>query len=195
SPPRSPPPRPGWRAPGYGPRASSRSPATSRPHGPRCADRPPRASTSAAPSCPTIRSTSSACTSRAASRPGPTPSSPPRRPPPPPPRAGGAAARSGPARAAPTPRHFQTTWATLRRSPPSGLDLGGTILPDDQIDLVGLYVARGIPAGAYALVTGESPDDYWYVLPITVALAAIAIVFAWALIRAIRRDLLPARAT
>jgi hypothetical protein len=97
------------------------------------------------------------------------------------------------ARVEPITRHFQTTWATLRRSPPAGLDVGGTILPDDQIDLVGLYVARGIPAGAYALVTGESPDDYWYVMPITVALAAIAIVFAWALIRAVRRDLLPAR--
>ncbi len=103
-------------------------------------------------------------------------------------------ARLWAARVEPITRHFQTTWATLRRSPPAGLDVGGTILPDDQIDLVGLYVARGIPAGAYALVAGESPDDYWYVLPITVALAAIVIVFGWALIRAIRRDLLPARA-
>ncbi|HEX3478173.1 MAG TPA: hypothetical protein VHT91_24295 [Kofleriaceae bacterium] len=102
-------------------------------------------------------------------------------------------ARLWAARVEPIPRHFQTTWAALRRSPPAGLDVGGTILPDDQIDLVGLYVARGIPAGAYALVAGESPDDYWYVMPITVALAAIVIVFAWALIRAIRRDLLPAR--
>jgi len=105
------------------------------------------------------------------------------------------AAKLWAARVEPITRHFQTTWATLRRSPPAGLDVGGTVLPDDQIDLVGLYVARGIPAGAYALVTGESPDDYWYVMPITVALAAIAIVFAWALIRAIRRDLLPARTT
>jgi hypothetical protein len=99
------------------------------------------------------------------------------------------------ARVEPIARHFQNRWATLRRSPPAGLDIGGTILPDDQVDLVGLYVARGIPAGAYAVVAGESPDDYWYVMPITVALAAIVIVFAWALIRAIRRDLLPARAT
>src|SRR5262249_23738137 len=66
-------------------------------------------------------------------------------------------ARLWAARVEPITRHFQTTWATLRRSPPSGLDLGGTILPDDQIDLVGLYVARGIPARAYALVTPASP--------------------------------------
>jgi len=99
------------------------------------------------------------------------------------------------ARVEPITRHFQTTWAALRRSSPAGLDVGGAAVPDDQIDLVGLYVARGIPAGAYALVAGESPGDYWYVLPITVALAVIALVFAWALIRAIRRDLLPVRAT
>jgi hypothetical protein len=97
------------------------------------------------------------------------------------------------ARVEPITRHFQATWATLRRSPPAGIDVGGTILPDDQIDLVGLYVTRGIPAGAYALVSGESPEDYWYVMPITVALGVIAIVFGWALVRAIRRDLLPPR--
>ena len=97
------------------------------------------------------------------------------------------------ARVEPVTRHHETTWGALRRSPPSGLDLGsGQIAPDDQVDLVGLFVTRGIPAEAYALVTGESPDDYWYVLPITVALAVIALVFAWALIRAVRRDLAPA---
>jgi len=97
------------------------------------------------------------------------------------------------ARVEPVTRHHETTWGALRRSPPSGLDLGGgQIAPDDQLDLVGLFVTRGIPAEAYALVTGESPDDYWYVLPITVALAVIALVFAWALIRAVRRDLVPA---
>ncbi|HEX7746798.1 MAG TPA: hypothetical protein VF462_16250, partial [Micromonosporaceae bacterium] len=98
------------------------------------------------------------------------------------------------ARVEPITRHYQTTWATLRRSPPAGLDVGGATLPDEQIDLIGLYVARGIPHGAYALITGESPDDYWYILPITVALAVILLVFAWALVRAVRRDLLPARA-
>jgi hypothetical protein len=91
-------------------------------------------------------------------------------------------------------RHLQTTWATLRKSPPAGLDFGGQLLPDAQIELVGLYVPRALPADAYAVVTGEVPDDYWYVMPITVALAAILLVFAWALVRAIRRDLVPARA-
>jgi hypothetical protein len=97
------------------------------------------------------------------------------------------------ARVEPVTRHLETTWATMRKSPPAGLDLGGQLLPDAQIELVGLYVARDIPADAYVVVAGEVPDDYWYVMPITVALAAILLVFSWALVRAIRRDLLPAR--
>jgi hypothetical protein len=66
-------------------------------------------------------------------------------------------------------------------------------VPDAQIDLVGLYVPREIPSEAYALLAGEKPQDYWYVTWIAVALAAIGLVFAWALVRAARRDLFPAR--
>lgn len=98
------------------------------------------------------------------------------------------------ARVEPVTRHHRTTWSTVRKSPPAGLDVGGQVLPDGELELVGLYVSRGIPADAYALVTGELPEDYWYVMPITVVLAAILLVFAWALVRAIRRDLVPARA-
>jgi len=96
-------------------------------------------------------------------------------------------------RVEPVTRHYQTTWGALRKSPPAGLDVGGTVLPDAQLELIGLYVAAGIPADAYALVTGELPADYWYVPWITAALAVILLVFAWALVRAIRRDLVPSR--
>src|SRR6185503_5709494 len=88
-------------------------------------------------------------------------------------------------RVEPVMRHYRTSWAVLRKSPPAGFDVGGSVVPDGEIELVGLYVSRGIPADAYALVTDELPDDYWYVMPITIALAAILLVFAWALIRAI----------
>jgi hypothetical protein len=98
------------------------------------------------------------------------------------------------ARIEPVTRRYETTWSALRTSSPAGLTFSGASLPDAQIELVGLYAARAIPDDAYALVTGESPEDYWYVMPITVALAAILLVFAWALIRAVRRDLVPARA-
>jgi hypothetical protein len=104
------------------------------------------------------------------------------------------AARLFDARIEPVTRHAQTTWGALRASPPTALAIGGAPVPDAQIDLIGLYVLRDIPDGAYAVVTGEVPTEYWYVMPITVALAAILLVFAWALIRAVRRDLLPTRA-
>jgi len=98
------------------------------------------------------------------------------------------------ARVEPITRHEKTTWSALRASPATALAFGGAPVPDAQLDLVGIYALRGIPDDAYAVVAGELPTDYWYVLPITIALAVIALVFAWALIRAVRRDLLPTRA-
>lgn len=94
------------------------------------------------------------------------------------------AARLWAARVEPVTKHTDTTWGALRT----------TALPDAQIDLVGLYVTRTIPSDAYVLITSERPADYWYVLPITVALIGIGLVFLWALVRAVKRDLLPARA-
>jgi len=99
------------------------------------------------------------------------------------------------ARVEPVTHHYETTWATLKISTPAGLNVGSsTLIPDGQVDLVGVMVTRPIPSDAYALITGEQPDDYWYVLPITIALALIGLVFAWALVRAVRRDVLPTRA-
>jgi hypothetical protein len=97
------------------------------------------------------------------------------------------------ARVEPVTHHFETTWSALAGSSPAGFTVNGTTIPDGELDLVGLYVARGIPSDAYALITGEKPADYWYVLPVSIALAIIALVFAWALVRAVRRDLIPAR--
>lgn len=92
------------------------------------------------------------------------------------------------ARVEPVTRLFETTWASLSVVP-AGFAVNGTTIPDAQIDLIGIYAQRGIPAGAYALITGEHPEEYWHVLPVTIALAAIALIFAWALVRAIKREL------
>ncbi|CAN5121265.1 hypothetical protein BH11MYX1_BH11MYX1_52390 [soil metagenome] len=100
-----------------------------------------------------------------------------------------------PTRLEPSTHHFETTWSALRGSSPAGFAVAGTTIPDAQIDLLGLYVARSLPSDAYALITDENPADYWYVLPITVALAAIGLIFAWALVRAVKRDLLSPTAT
>ncbi len=98
------------------------------------------------------------------------------------------------ARVEPVTLHRAGTWGDLKKSGPEGFTLGGATTPDAQVDIVGVFVTQPIPDDAYALVTGEFPKDYWYVLPITIALALIGLLFAWALVRAIRRDLLPARA-
>ncbi len=97
------------------------------------------------------------------------------------------------ARVEPITRHLEATWGALRGSPAGQLALGGSV-PDAQLELIGIYVARAIPAGAYVVVTGEAPAEYWYVMPVTVVLALIALMFAWALVRAVKRDLLPTRA-
>ncbi|HUJ60849.1 MAG TPA: hypothetical protein VLX92_20240 [Kofleriaceae bacterium] len=98
------------------------------------------------------------------------------------------------ARIEPRTRHQEGTWRELAASGPSGLAAGGQTIADAKIDLVGLYVARAVPSSAYVVIGDERPADYWYVLPVTIALALIGLVFAWALVRAVRRDVLPTRA-
>lgn len=89
--------------------------------------------------------------------------------------------------------HHETTWGALRASPATGFTVSGRTVPDAEVGLIGLFVQRGIPGDAYALLAGEHPQDYWYVQPITLVLGFIGLLFAWALARALR-DLLPARA-
>jgi hypothetical protein len=98
------------------------------------------------------------------------------------------------ARVDPVTNHLETTWGQLKSSPAGGFVVDGKTIPETQIDLIGLYVARGMPDGAYALITGERPKDYWFVLPVTILIGVIGLLFAWALVRAIKRDVLPARA-
>ena len=96
------------------------------------------------------------------------------------------------ARVDPVTHHYDTTWAALKASGPAGFTAGNATVPDAQLDLIGVYVVRGIPSGAYALILEEHPQDYWYVLPVTIVVALIGLVFLWALVRAVKRDLLPA---
>ncbi|MGE5181285.1 MAG: hypothetical protein ACM31C_04460 [Acidobacteriota bacterium] len=95
------------------------------------------------------------------------------------------------ARVEPVTHHHETTWGEVKGSSPAGFVAKGVVIPDAQLDLVGLYVSRSIPSDAYALLTAEKPEDYWYVLPVTVVVGVIGLLFAWALVRAVKRDLLP----
>lgn len=90
----------------------------------------------------------------------------------------------------PVTRHYETTWGKLKTSSPAGFTVETTTIPDAQLDLVGLYVIRSIPSDAYAVIIGEHPQDYWYVMPVTIVLGLIVLLFAWALARAVKRDLL-----
>jgi len=94
------------------------------------------------------------------------------------------------ARVDPVTHHYDTTWGALKTSGPAGFSAGNVTTPDAQLDLIGVYVVRGIPSDAYALILGENPQDYWYVLPVTIVVALIGLLFGWALVRAIKRDLL-----
>jgi hypothetical protein len=105
------------------------------------------------------------------------------------------AAKLWAARVEPVTTHYETTWGALRTAPPSGFPVNGKVVPDADVDLVGAYVVRDIPKGSLVLLAEERPGDYWHVLPITIALVAIGLVFAWALVRAVKRDLLPPKAT
>jgi hypothetical protein len=87
-------------------------------------------------------------------------------------------------------KHYETTWAALKASPPAGFTVGTVTVPDGDLDLIGFYVSRQIPDGALALITGERPTDYWYVLPVTIVVGLIALLFAWAFVRALKRDVL-----
>lgn len=95
------------------------------------------------------------------------------------------------ARIEPVLKNHRGTWGQLKASTPDALTIGTAAVPDVQIDLVGVMVARGLPDGAYALVTSELPADYWYVMPISIALLVLGALFTWIFIRAVRRDLLP----
>ncbi|MDQ3339777.1 MAG: hypothetical protein M4D80_31840 [Myxococcota bacterium] len=98
------------------------------------------------------------------------------------------------ARVEPVTRHLETTWGALKGSSPSGFTVGTTTIPDQQLDLLGIYVTRAIPSDAYALIVNEVPQDYWYILPITIVVGVIGLLFLYALIRTVNRDFRPTRA-
>ncbi len=98
------------------------------------------------------------------------------------------------ARVDPVTHHHQTTWRGLKTSGPAGFTVAGLTIPDAQLDLVGMFVVRDIPSGAYAIMVGEKPADYWYVLPVAILVLLIGLLFGWALVRAVKRDLLAPKA-
>jgi hypothetical protein len=97
------------------------------------------------------------------------------------------------ARVEPVSRTLSTTWGALVRGRSGPLVIDGTPLPDERVDLVRVMTRRSVPPGALAVVVGERPGDYWYVLPAAIGLGLLAALALWALARAIRRDYLRPR--
>ena len=93
------------------------------------------------------------------------------------------------ARVDPVTHHHETTWRAIKASGPAGITVGGLTIPDAQLDLIGMFVVRDIPSDAYVVILGERPQDYWYVLPVAIVVLLIGLLFAWAFVRAVKREL------
>jgi len=101
------------------------------------------------------------------------------------------AARLFAARAEPYDRTHRTTWGTLSASS-GGLSVGATQVPWQSVTATAVETPRTAPADARVIITTEAPGDYWYLIPVYLVFAAIALLFAWALVRAVRGEAAPA---
>lgn len=79
----------------------------------------------------------------------------------------------------------ETAWGQLAARA-DALTIAGTAVPWDQISWITPIASRGVPGDAWVLVVGEAPESYWYVLPLFAALGVSALLFVWALARALR---------
>ncbi|HTJ46073.1 MAG TPA: hypothetical protein VL463_28405 [Kofleriaceae bacterium] len=84
----------------------------------------------------------------------------------------------------------KSTWKQLGVSA-SELTIGDAKLPWSAVDVAAVWIPRPLPDGTYVLVADEMPNDYKMVTPLFVVLGVIGLFFAWALWRAVRRDLMP----
>jgi hypothetical protein len=89
------------------------------------------------------------------------------------------------ARALPLEIVHETTWGQLEARD-DALVVAGKAVPWRQISWVTPVVRRPVPDDAWVLIADEPPASYWYVLPLFALLGISALLFAWALVRALR---------
>jgi hypothetical protein len=96
------------------------------------------------------------------------------------------------ARVEPSPVRVRTTFGALAVSADGVVLPGrnGAAIPASAIDVAALWAPRTMPAGAWVVMTDERPGAYWYLTPVYLGLALIALLFTWALVMAIRRQFL-----
>ena len=93
------------------------------------------------------------------------------------------------ARVEPVTRRDRAVWRQVRADA-AGVTVGDATLPWSVVDVAAVYAARPLPGDPWVVLVGEAPDRYWYVRPLYVAIAIFAALFAWALVRTARRELL-----
>lgn len=95
------------------------------------------------------------------------------------------------ARVVPVTERVATTFAELKVAG-AGLVTNGRTITAADAAWVNLPMPRTARADAVVIDTTDKPEHYWYVLPLFLMLAAFALLFAWALIRAVLADRRPA---
>ena len=95
------------------------------------------------------------------------------------------------ARVEPAPVRVRAKWSELVVGA-DGVNVPGratAAIPWSAIDVAAVWAPRTMPAGARVILAGEKPADYWYLTPVYIGLSIITLLFAWALVMAVRRQL------
>jgi hypothetical protein len=92
--------------------------------------------------------------------------------------------------------HVEGTVGALDLSAADQVTLGGRALPRAAIDHALVWTRPALPGDVWVLVSGDFPSSLWYMRPLYLMLAVVALLMLWALVvdaRQLRRP--PARAT
>lgn len=92
------------------------------------------------------------------------------------------------ARVEPAATRYRVPWKDLHADQ-TGVQLPTGLLPWSAIDVAAVWAPRPVPAGARVILAGESPGSYWYLTWVYIGLALFAVLFTWALVLAVRREI------
>lgn len=94
------------------------------------------------------------------------------------------------ARVEPAPVRVRSKWSELVVGA-DGVNVPGrasAAIPWSALDVAAIWAPRTMPSGARVVIADEKPADYWYLTPVYIGLAVIALLFSWALAMAVRRQ-------
>lgn len=90
------------------------------------------------------------------------------------------------ARIEPSTTQLRAPWGKLVADDAGVAGPAGAI-PWSAIDVAAVWAPRSAPADAWVVLVGERPGDFWYLMPLYVALGLIGLLALWALVRMVRR--------